>query len=189
MAPKKKGGKKAADDWENELGETLDSIAAATQDAKNTEAEQDGVPNGDADGEEGGGGGGLMAALKKNKERRKKKGKAVEDFVEGEDPPAAEGAPAPTDLDAKAPVEASIEDEDVFATPVKKVKGGKKQPEKPAEEETAGGEDDEEGGGLKSAKQKEKERKEREKQRKKDQVGRFSQHLHFFSLRSSCSAA
>ena len=171
MPPKKKGGKKAADDWEKDLGETPDPIAAATQEAKNAEAEEDGAPNGDAEGEEGGGGGGgLMAALKKNKERRKKKGKAVEDFVEGEDPPAAEGAPAPTDLEAIASVEASIEDEDVFAASAKNGKGAKKQPEKLAEEETAGGEDDEEGGGLKSAKQKEKERKEREKQRKKEQV-------------------
>lgn len=149
MAPKKKGNKRQDDDWENELGE--DPIAAATEDAK---AGED-APGGEAEDEAPVGG--LMAALKKNKKDRAKKGKPVEDFVEGEDP-------APVDLEAKAPVEASIEDEDVFSVP-KKPAGGKKQPAKDDE-------DEDDAGGLKSAKQKEKERKEREKQRKKEQAAK-----------------
>jgi len=55
MAPKKKGGKKQADDWENELGETVDPIAQATEDANKAEVENDG-----AEEMNGGGGGGLM---------------------------------------------------------------------------------------------------------------------------------
>jgi translation initiation factor 5B len=152
MAPKKKGNKKQDDDWENELGE--DPIAA-TVGATNGNDE---APMGDADDEAPLGG--LMAALKKNKKNRAKKGKPVEDFVEGEDPVAT----PPVELEAKAPVEASIDDEDTFSAQ-KKPASGKKQP-------TKDDEDDEDGGGLKSAKQKEKERKEREKQRKKEQAAK-----------------
>ena len=165
MAPKKKGGKKQGDDWEADLGETIDPIAQATQDAKNADADADGATNGADDGEEAGG---LMAALRKNKRNRAKKGKVDNDFVEGEDP-AQTASPAPeADLNGKAPEEATFDDEDVFAgTGAKKGKGGKKQSEKPA---PAPASDDEEGGGLKTAKEKEKERKERERQRKKEQV-------------------
>ena len=74
MAPKKKGGKKQADDWENDLGETPDPIAAATEQAKATEAENDDGQHAEVNGEELGGGG-LLAALKKNKAKRAKKGK------------------------------------------------------------------------------------------------------------------
>ena len=70
MAPKKKGNKKGNDDWEAELGESPDPIAAATQDAKDAD-----VPKDDPEDETGGGGGGLLAALKKNKSNKKKKGK------------------------------------------------------------------------------------------------------------------
>ena len=162
MAPKKKGGKKAADDWEDELGEVPDPIAQATQDAKDAEAA--------ADGEESGGGG-LMAALRKNKDKRKKKGKVDDnfDFVEGEDPPPVEVV-----LEDKKPEEANIEDEDVFANAgAKKGKGGKKDVKAaPTATPAAGGDDDEdgEGGGMKSKKEKEKEKREREKARKKEQV-------------------
>ena len=168
MAPKKKGGKKQDDDWEADLGETPDPMAAVTDEAKAVEAEQDGEPNGDGNEEEAGGGG-LLAALKKNKAKRAKKGKPVEDFVEGEDPTSTEAAAPEVDLNGKAPEEANLDDEDVFAAPTKKGKGGKKQPEKAVEEEADDDKDD--GGGLKSKKEKEKERKEREKQRKKEQVG------------------
>lgn len=176
MAPKgKKGAKKGGDDWDEGLGETVDPIAQAEQEAKAAEAAQD------AD-EDGAGGGGLMAALKKNKEKRKKKGKAVEnDFVEGEDPTQAngDGEPEPVvDLSAKAPEEATMEDEDVFGAPQKGKKGGKGGKQqgakgKPAAEPepTEDGEDDEETGGrVKTKAEKEKERKEREKQRKKEQA-------------------
>ena len=167
MAPKRKGGKKQADDWENDLGETVDPIAQATEAAKAAEEEDDA-----AEGMNGGGGG-LMAALRKNKDKRSKKGKQpVNDFVDGED---ADGTatPDPTaELAAKAPTEATFDDdEDVFAgNSNKKGKGGKKQPVKeelPVDEDDADGSD---GGGMKSAKQKEKEKKEREKLRKKEQV-------------------
>jgi translation initiation factor 5B len=150
MAAKKKGNKKQSDEWENELG--ADPIAAATEAAN----AGDDVPEDDAEDEAPMSG--LMAALKKNKKNRAKKGKPVEDFVEGEDPAVA------VDLEAKAPVEASLDDEDVFSAP-KKPAGGKKQP-------TKDDEDEDDGGGLKSAKQKEKERKEREKQRKKEQAAK-----------------
>ena len=41
MGPKKKGGKKVQnDDWESELGEVPDPIAAAAAEAKSTEEEQ-----------------------------------------------------------------------------------------------------------------------------------------------------
>jgi translation initiation factor 5B len=167
MAPKKKGGKKQADDWENDLGETPDPIAAATEQAQATEAEHDEGQHAEINGEELGGGG-LLAALKKNKAKRAKKGKPIEDFVEGEDPTASEPTPAAVDLAAKAPEEATLDDEDVFAGPSKKGKGGKKQPEKPASVDADSERED--GGGLKSKKEKEKEKKEREKQRKKEQV-------------------
>ncbi|KAK7548718.1 translation initiation factor 5B [Phyllosticta citricarpa] len=170
MPPKKKGNKKAQDDWEAELGETIDPIAAATEAAKQEEAEKDAAE----EGEETGGAGGLMAALRKNKGKRAKKGKIQNDFVEGEDASAdASGAATPqqeaVDLSEKAPQEATFDD-DEFAQPVKKGKGGKAQQQK----QTAAQDSDEEGGGgkLKSKKEKEKEKKEREKQRKKEQAAK-----------------
>ncbi|KIX95777.1 uncharacterized protein Z520_08485 [Fonsecaea multimorphosa CBS 102226] len=171
MAPKKKGGKKQVDDWENELGETVDPIAQATEDAKQAEAENEAEEEMNG----GAGGGGLMAALRKNKDRRAKKGKPVNDFVEGED---ADGVAPPepeNDLAAKAPTEATFEeDDDVFAGNAhKKTKGGKKQQERtesPAPVDD--GEDAGEGGGVKSKKEKEREKKEREKQRKKEQAAK-----------------
>jgi len=171
MPPKGKKGKKGGnDDWDDGLGETADPIAQANADAKAAEAAQD------AEEDENAGGGGLMAALKKNKEKRRKKGKAVEnEFLDGEDP-AADGAETPAepaiDLDAKAPEEATMDDEDLFDQPDKGKKGksgGKgQQTKKAAEPEDA--DDDGEGGGVKTKAQKEKEKKEREKQRKKEQA-------------------
>jgi translation initiation factor 5B len=181
MAPKKKGGKKQADDWENDLGETPDPIAAVTEQAKVAEAGHDDGQHAGADSEELGGGG-LLAALKKNKAKRAKKGKPIEDFVEGEDPTALEPAPAEVDLAAKAPEEATLDDEDVFAGPSKKGKGGKKQPEKPVSVDADS--DREDGGGLKSKKEKEKEKKEREKQRKKEQARFQSRCLHSINANS-----
>ena len=51
MAPKAKKGKKANDDWDDGLGETVDPIAQAEQDAKAAEAAA-----GDEEEEAGGGG-------------------------------------------------------------------------------------------------------------------------------------
>lgn len=170
MPPKKKGNKKAQDDWEAELGETIDPIAAATEAAKKEDADQDAAKG----GEEASGPGGLMAALRKNKGKRAKKGKIQNDYVEGEDASAdASGADTPqqeaVDLSEKAPQEATFDD-DEFAQPVKKGKGGKAQQQKQAAVQDS---DEEAGGGkLKSKKEKEKEKKEREKQRKKEQAAK-----------------
>ena len=170
MPPKKKANKKANDNWENEVAETVDPVAAATQAAKDEESAKN------AELDEGIGGGGLLAALKKNKSKKAKKGKAVqEDFVEGEDPPLSgtDGVNGGADdvMPAKAAEEADADD--VFAAePVKKSGKGKQNRQAPKV-----GDDDEEdkaevGGGVKSKKEKEKEKKEREKQRKKEQVSR-----------------
>ena len=170
MAPKKKGGKKQADDWEADLGETIDPIAKATEDAKKAEAEQDAADEMS--------GGGLLAALRKNKDKRAKKGKPViNDFVEGEDPDSVAPTPPATDLEAKAPAEATFDGDDgddVFAGPAKKGKGGKKQPDPTPVDDQDGDEAD--GGGVKSKKEKEREKKEREKQRKKEQVNAHIYH-------------
>lgn len=176
MPPKKKSSKKT-DDWDADLGETPDPIAAATEQAK----EQDAVQDTTAEDEEMGGGGGLLAALKKNRGKKAKKGKVVEDLANGEDVvPGTNGVdtgPAPPPADdpgLKAPQEADMEAEDVFATPGKKgkgAKGGKASKEGPPKaDEDDEVEEDEDGGKVKSKKEKEKEKKEREKQRKKEQV-------------------
>ena len=160
MAPKKKGGKKQADDWEAELGE----LPEAPPEAPNITSED---VNGDAEAVDGGGG--LLAALKKNKNKRAKKGKPVDDFVEGEDPPAADEAAGDSILKDKAPEEANLEHDDLFSSTAKKGKPVKKAAEKAAEDAADDGERNEDGS-LKSKKEKEKEKKEREKQRKKEQV-------------------
>lgn len=149
MPAKKKGGKKANDDWDAGLGEA----PAAQPDAG--DAPQEG------DDDEAGGSGGLMALMRKNKEKRKKKGIA-DDFVQGEDPPGAEPVAEPS-VD-KAPQEASLDDE--FALPDKKNKGQQKskQPQKAADQETGAD------GRILTKAEKEKLKKEREKQRKKEQV-------------------
>ena len=164
MAPKKKGGKKQEDDWEAELGETVDAAPKA-----NTTEDVDG--DGDADM---GGGGGLLAALKKNKNKRAKKGKPVDDFVEGDDPPTAEEAVEEPNMNSKPPATGNVDEDDVFAGTTKKNKSGTKALEKGTDEPADGGKDEE--GGMKSKKEKEKEKKEREKQRKKEQV------IYFYSF-------
>ncbi|KAL1869982.1 hypothetical protein VTK73DRAFT_2876 [Phialemonium thermophilum] len=171
MAPKKKGAKKGNDDWEAELGESIAPPSAGDE-----------QPNGENGEAENGGAGGLMALMRKNKEKRKKKGLS-EDFVEGEDAPGADGgsaAPAEPDLDAKAPVEANLDDE--FALPDKKAKGGKgakQQQQQPAKAGSAKGDDDAadgdfggEPGRVLTKAEKERLKKEREKQRKKEQAAK-----------------
>ena len=176
MAPKGKKGKKGGDDaWDEGLGETADPTAQAEQEPNANENAAD------AASDEDGPGGGLMAALKKNKEKRKKKGKAVEnDFVDGETPGQEDTEAEPAvDLSAKAPEEATMDDEEVFAQPNKGKKGakgrkaGQQQAKKDeTEEKDDDGDDDDEGAGgrVKTKAEKEKERKEREKQRKKEQA-------------------
>ncbi|MCJ1431632.1 hypothetical protein MMC27_000987 [Xylographa pallens] len=177
MPPKKKGNKKGNDDWESELGEVPDPIAAAAREAKEEEASK-AVNEDDV-----GGGGGLMAALRNNKSKKQKKGKPMEDdYVDGEDPTATNGVNGHTDpngesngtedLAAKAPVEATADD--LFAEPATTTKSGKgkqgKVDVKVVDVEDDGS--DGEGGTVKSKKEKEKEKKEREKQRKKENAAK-----------------
>ncbi|KAJ6036463.1 Eukaryotic translation initiation factor 5B [Penicillium herquei] len=146
MAPKKKGNKRQEEDWEADLGE-----AAPTADAP-----ADDQPEGDAQNGEEEASGGLMAALRKNKAKKAKKGKATNDFVEGEDPAV--------DLASKQPEEGTFDEDDVFA-------GKPKKPIKQAAAPAPAAAEPEEGEfRVKSKKEKEKEKKEREKQRKKEQA-------------------
>lgn len=164
MAPKGKKGKKAGDDWDEGLGESVDPIAQAEEEAKAAD---------NAEEEESGGGGGLMAMLKKNREKRKKKGKAVDnDFLDGEDPIAdgAEDSTPPVDLTAKAPEEASIEDEFEDLAKGKKGKGKQGGKKAPAAEDAGDGADDGDGGRVKTKAEKEKERKKKLEQKKKEQA-------------------
>jgi translation initiation factor 5B len=172
MAPKTKGGNKKKDEnWEDDLGETVDPIAQAAQNSKDEEATQDAAE------EDSGMGGGLLAALKKNRGKKQKKGKVLEDFVEGEDPAAEDGvngdAAPEVDLTAKAPQEATFDDdEDAFGQPGKKGKGGKggKQQAKAEEKDEDDEEERDASGKIMTKKEKEKAKKEREKARKKEQV-------------------
>ncbi|KAI0469427.1 hypothetical protein F4859DRAFT_515922 [Xylaria cf. heliscus] len=167
MAPKKKGGKKAADDWEADLGESIaptNGDASAAADAPEEQAEDGDAPVG-----------GLMAMMKKNREKRKKKGLS-ENFVDGDS--AQPATPEPTDISAfKPPQEASAEDE--FAEPEKKGKGGKQNKNQPAAKApaaaaaAAGADEDDAGDGrILTKAEKEKLKKEREKQRKKEQAAK-----------------
>ncbi|KAI0165681.1 hypothetical protein GGR57DRAFT_131769 [Xylariaceae sp. FL1272] len=155
MAPKKKGGKKAADDWEADLGESIAPANGdpAPADAVDNEPEEDDAPVG-----------GLMAMLKKNREKRKKKGLS-ENFVDGESPDGASDAPAP-----QAPQEATMDDE--FAVPEKKGKGGKQNKNQVAHAPEPADNDAGEGGKILTKAEKEKLKKEREKQRKKEQAAK-----------------
>ncbi|KAM0452673.1 hypothetical protein ACHAPV_009292 [Trichoderma viride] len=149
MAPKKKGNKKDQDDWEAEMGETIaPANAAPAADDENGEDDE-------------AGGGGLMAIMRKNKEKRKKKGIVDEE-------PAPEPAVV-EDLSTKAPVEASLDD-DEFALPQKKGKGGKGKPAPAAAKKDD--DDLEEPGRILTKAEKEKLKKEREKQRKKEQAAK-----------------
>ncbi|CAA9960566.1 eukaryotic translation initiation factor 5b [Pyrenophora teres f. maculata] len=155
MAPKKKGNKKAQnDDWEAELGESV-----APQDAAPAEPEAE-----DAAADDDVAGGGLMAALAKRGKKKNKKGANPE--VEGEDPPAADGANG--EFENKAPQEGTFDEDedDVFAGNYgkKKAKGGAAaaKAEEPAEEKT------DDAPRVKTKAEKEKEKKEKEKQRKKE---------------------
>ena len=168
MPPKKKGNKKGGDDWENELGETPDPIAAATIAAKAEEDAQEPANDGE--------GGGLLAALRKNRTKKAKKGKpAQEDGIDGDEPSATNGVDDENKLDTKAPEEAN--EEDLFAPVPTKGKAGKGKPaQADAKPVTDDADDAGEGGGLKSKKEKEKEKKEREKQRKREQAAKKKTH-------------
>lgn len=172
MAPKKKPNKKGNDDWEADLGETVDPVSTVSASAQAAGSEHD-----EEVGENNlgpGVGGGLLAALKKNKSKKQRKGKVVEeDYLDGEDPSTANGDEDRAETNglvhsgAIAPEDANAED--VFAVQPKKAKEGKEKQTKavPKADENESGD---EAGGLKSKKEKEREKKEREKQRKKEQV-------------------
>jgi translation initiation factor 5B len=160
MPPKKKANKKANDDWEADLGDTVNPVATAPKE----EEPKVEVPDDDPFG------GGLMASIQRRGKKAKKN--QQQDFVQGEDPTADEpnGHTEPAaDLAAKAPQEATMDDEDIFSAPVKKGKGKPAKLEK-AEEPQEPEEEDEAGGKVKTKAQKEKEKKEKEKQRKKELV-------------------
>ncbi|KJZ78094.1 Eukaryotic translation initiation factor 5B [Hirsutella minnesotensis 3608] len=155
MPPKKKGNKKAQDDWEADLGESIAPASAAAPD--------DAQANADGDNDDSGAGaGGLMAMLRKNKEKRKKKG-IQEDFVQGEDPTDA----VPAAEDSKGPVEASMDD---FAPPTKKNEEQSKGKQNNKKEQAKDEGDD--SGRILTKAEKEKLKKEREKQRKKEQAAK-----------------
>ncbi|KAJ5308862.1 hypothetical protein PENANT_c013G11554 [Penicillium antarcticum] len=145
MAPKKKGSKRQEEDWEADLGESAPAADAPAEEPQEGAGEEEAAPVG-----------GLMAALRKNKAKKAKKGKQ-NDFVEGEDAPAAGD-----DLASKQPEEGNFDDDDVFAG--KKTKPIKAVPQ-PTSEEPESGEFR-----VKSKKEKEREKKEKEKQRKKEQA-------------------
>lgn len=162
MPPKKKGGKKAADDWEAELGETV----APT----NGDAAPDAAAANEQEGDDDGPVGGLMALRNKNREKRKKKGLS-ESFVDESAQPAT---PEPTDITAfQAPQEATMDEE--FAQPAKKGKGGKQNKNQPAAKAPAAAADDDEvgeSGKILTKAEKEKLKKEKEKQRKREQAAK-----------------
>ncbi len=177
MAPTKKGGKKKDDDWEADLGESIEAGAGSTT------AANEGGP----DEATSGGGGGLMAAIKKNKTKKQKKGGPTDANEGQESPTAAPDANDTTqpnggvDYTAKAPQEASLDDAEFAPQPKK----GKPLPQRLKAQDAAdsGKDADESGDGdgrLKSKKEKEKEKKEREKQRKKEQVWQFSSYANLF---------
>ncbi|OCL10576.1 hypothetical protein AOQ84DRAFT_337235 [Glonium stellatum] len=157
MPPKKKGNKKANDDWEADLGETVIPVATAPNEEE-TKAE---APDDDPFA------GGLMASIRRRGGKAKKN--QQQDFVQGEDP-TVDGqnghADPAVDLATKAPQEVTIDDEDAFSAPVKKGKGKPVKQEKV--EEPVEPDEDEAGGTVKTKAQKEKEKKEKEKQRKKE---------------------
>ncbi|KAI1422288.1 hypothetical protein F5Y12DRAFT_763347 [Xylaria sp. FL1777] len=163
MPPKKKGGKKAADDWEADLGESIAPTNGEAAPAADAPADQD--EDGDAPV------GGLMAIRKKAMEKRKKKGLS-ENFIDGGAPQPA--TPEPTDITSfQAPQEATAEDE--FALPEKKGKGGKQNKNQAAAKApapAADGDDVGDSGRVLTKAEKEKLRKEREKQRKKEQAAK-----------------
>ncbi|KAL1900012.1 eukaryotic translation initiation factor 5B [Ceratocystis pirilliformis] len=79
MAPKKKGGKKAAaaEDWEAELGEaapvTTVDVDATEPTADANSADANSAEAGAEDEDENSGGGGLMAIMRRNKQKQTKK--------------------------------------------------------------------------------------------------------------------
>ena len=168
MAPKKKGYKKADDDWEDEvLGNTPESeLLESNVTDQHAESEQPGSSSNS-------GGGALLAAIKKNRQNKKKKGKPTDDLTLDDDGDA--GVDISNDqiaLEGKAAAE--LDADDIFNDKVQGDTVAKSKPPKTANSPQINGTEPEEPGlSLKSKKEKDKEKKEREKQRKKEQVRDF----------------
>lgn len=157
MPPKKKGNKKAQDDWEADLGESIAPQDAAAEPTAEEPAAQEPAADEDAAAS------GLMAALAKRGKKKGKKNQQQDWEAElGEDPTAAAD---PDDVFAsKAPEEANFDDDDVFAGNYKPKKE-KKEEKKEEVKEVA-----DDAPRVKTKAEKEKEKKEKEKQRKKEMV-------------------
>ncbi|KAJ4354179.1 eukaryotic translation initiation factor 5B [Didymosphaeria variabile] len=154
MPPKKKGNKKAQDDWEADLGESI-----APQDAAEEPKAEEPAAEEDATG------GGLMAALAKRGKKKGKKNQQQDWEAELGEDPTEEAANDP--IASKAPEEANFDDDDVFAG---NFKPKKEKKEEKGEEKQAPVEDD--APRVKTKAEKEKEKKEKEKQRKKEMAAK-----------------
>lgn len=153
MAPKKKGNKKADDNWEAELGEPIAPPEAAAEAKAEEAAPEEDAPVND-----------LMAAIQRRKKKKNKGGD--QDFVQGEDP-TADGASG--GLESKAPEEANFDEDDVFAGNFNKKKGKAAAPAAEKKDDEVK-EADDGAPKVKTKAEKEKEKKEKEKQRKKELV-------------------
>lgn len=153
MPPKKKGNKKAQDNWEDDLGESIvpQDAAPAEPAAESAEPAEEEAPVS-----------GLMAALAKRGKKGKKGKKGAQEDWEAElgESPAAGDDP----FAGKAPEEANFDEDDVFAGNFKP----KKEPKEEKVEAKAPVVDD--APRVKTKAEKEKEKKEKEKQRKKEMV-------------------
>ncbi|KAF2265948.1 hypothetical protein CC78DRAFT_559601 [Lojkania enalia] len=154
MPPKKKGNKKANDDWEADLGESI-TPQNGTADLESKVEEP--TPEDDAFG------GGLMAAIQRRGKKNKKNKGSDQDWVQGEDPTVDGTAGG---LESKVPEDANFDEDDVFAGNAnkKKAKGDaqKEEVKEPADEAPR----------MKTKAEKEKEKKEKEKQRKKEMAAK-----------------
>ncbi|KAK7180954.1 hypothetical protein DPSP01_005000 [Paraphaeosphaeria sporulosa] len=157
MPPKKKGSKKAQDNWEDDLGESIvpQNEAAAEPPAEAPAAEEEEAPVS-----------GLMAALAKRGKKGKKGKKGGQEDWEAElgESPAASATGDP--FAGKAPEEANFDDDDVFAgnfKPKKEQKEEKKEEKAPVADDAPR---------VKTKAEKEKEKKEKEKQRKKEMAAK-----------------
>lgn len=163
MPPKKKGNKKAQDNWEDDLGESI-----VPQDAAPAEPTAEAPAAEEPAAEEEAPVSGLMAALAKRGKKKGKKGGQQDWEAELGESPAASATDDP--FAGKAPEEANFDDDDVFAGNFKPKKDQKD--EKKGEEEKAAVADD--APRVKTKAEKEKEKKEKEKQRKKEMVCFFA---------------
>ncbi|CCG81520.1 Translation initiation factor IF2 [Taphrina deformans PYCC 5710] len=171
MPPKKGKKKPVEDDWEAELGESLDTPVGPVED----EAPAD--TNGAADDDDGG----LMSQLgkgKKGKKDKKKAKKQIDDDWEAELGEDLTKTAGPLDEEeeevlppvSKAPVEVNEIDEDDFGPPKKNKKGAAKaKPQSPTPQPDSEPENVPEVR-VKTKAEKEREKKDREKAKKKAQA-------------------